>query len=152
MIKVVNKKVDNYDKNAPYVCYIGRPSRLGNRFATKPSKFPGTVHCESLEQSLMRFRLELKQALLPNMIRYNSPYLDKMRDYFFELYNMWFIYDNLILECWCKPSPCHGDIIKEFLEKYEKGGLNEIFEKDLDKILYPVPMLEIENASDIQKL
>ena len=32
-----------------------------------------------------------------------------------------FEFDNLVnknLGCWCKPDPCHGDILLELLEEY----------------------------------
>lgn len=33
------------------------------------------------------------------------------------LLGLWREYGRLVLVCWCKPKPCHGDIIKAYLEK-----------------------------------
>jgi|AntRauTorcE11897_2_1112592.scaffolds.fasta_scaffold00596_13 hypothetical protein len=95
MIETVN--INEY-KGDDYI-YIGRPSKYGSPFASKPSK-------------IAEFKVGSK-----------SEAMEKCKEYFTENPQ---IIDELIdelkekeiskLGCFCSPKPCHGDILIELIE------------------------------------
>ena len=92
-IRIVNKR--NY--NNPGI-YAGRPSPLGNPFVIGRDG--------DREEVIRKYRDFLKTALR-NDRRIKAEFerlqeLNKKGD--------------VILICWCAPSKCHGDVIKEILE------------------------------------
>lgn len=105
MIEVINKK-DNHLVDADY---IGRGSILGNRYATKQSKFKDVIYVESTEEALILYEEELQQKLLSGDT-YICHEINKL--IVRNLKN-----ENIYLECFCKPDPCHGDIIKKIVEE-----------------------------------
>ena len=72
-------------KRAPYDIYIGRPSKWGNPFRVGPD---GTR--EEVIEKFLIYILNNKELL--NDVR-------ELKD--------------KTLGCWCKPLPCHGDILAE---------------------------------------
>lgn len=111
MIIVVNKK-DNLHNDQPYKVYIGRPSPLGNKYSVEKL---GRKRCIQI------FENDLKAAMLPSIKPYNSDYLRNIKNEIFRLAEIHKKYGKLVLECWCKPKPCHGDVIKQYLEQYLVG-------------------------------
>lgn len=89
-------------KREAYTLYIGRPSKWGNPYIFKPSKYGGILVADRAE----------------SIIRYEE----------YARENLWNLLQELegeILGCWCKPQICHGDIlIKLFKEKFV-GVLDE---------------------------
>ena len=76
-------------RKAKYDVYIGRPSKWGNPFEIGKD---GTR-----EEVIQKYRKWiLKQPHLLNA-------LDELKGKF--------------LGCWCKPLPCHGDVLVELIEK-----------------------------------
>lgn len=89
------------------VVYIGRPSILGNPFTHLKGKTLAKYTVLTRDESISKYK-----------------------DYFYEQLktNKQFAYEierisrlvkegmNVYLVCWCKPLPCHGDIIKECLD------------------------------------
>ncbi len=41
----------------------------------------------------------------------------EFRDYIDKMYECYKNGEDVYLACFCKPLPCHGDVIKEYLEK-----------------------------------
>lgn len=80
-------------KKEPYDVYIGRPSKWGNPFKEGRD---GTI----------------------------KEVIDKYRDYILThptlVFDLIEELDGKVLGCWCKPKPCHGDILIELLEKARK--------------------------------
>lgn len=79
----------------PGAVYIGRPSKWGNPFSSK-------------EGTLADHVVEDTQEALDSYYEYfkSSPELMKAAR------------EELVgkdLLCWCKPKPCHGDVIKKIL-------------------------------------
>lgn len=105
---VYNKNVEDYS-----MCqnnyYIGRGSVLGNPYTHKPLQ--GTMaiyHTRNREEAIERY----------------SGYFDLMyeRDAKFkyvidEIYEKYKRGEDVYLACYCKPEPCHGDIIAQKLQK-----------------------------------
>lgn len=103
MIRVVNiDSGERHDKN--YTAYIGRPRPLGN---------PYTIGCWGRDGSIKRFEKDLVQAMAGGL----HPILKEMRKEMHRLEAIYKRHGNLILECWCKPLACHGDVIKKYLEE-----------------------------------
>jgi len=95
-IKVIN--INKYESD-DYI-YIGRPSLFGNPYSSK-------------EKSITEYKVGSKKEAI-----------SKYREYILENVS---ILDNLISElehngynkigCFCKPSGCHGDVLKELIEE-----------------------------------
>ena len=98
MIRIVNK--GNY--KGPGI-YIGRPSPLGNPFIIGRDG--------DREEVIRKYRDFLDVAL------HNDDRIKAEFERLEELNRK----GDVILICWCAPSKCHGDVIKELIEG--KAGL-----------------------------
>lgn len=111
MITVVNKK-----KHVPTPddVYIGRGSALGNPYTSLPAdrKTKAEFRCSSREESLQKFTEYLNKKI-------------EERDKIVcdELNRIWKLSNkgNVNLVCYCVPSPCHGNIIKNIIDKKKKS-------------------------------
>ncbi len=98
MIEVVNKR---RKAGSPVTWqYIGRPNPLGN-----PYKIG--VGIDSRNRSISLYRMWLGSELKKE---------GSVRDEFDRLMGILKTHGELTLVCWCAPLPCHGDVLKEFLE------------------------------------
>lgn len=109
MITVVNKY-----KHTPTESdvYIGRGSPLGNPYTSKQlSDTKAKFQAKDRDDSIQKYRehlyteIELRNDEIWKGIREILNKLDKNG------------YVNLV--CFCKPKPCHGDIIKEIIEEHK---------------------------------
>lgn len=84
------------EKNEDIV-YIGRAINMGG-WKLKKSKWhnPFTIK-EYGKESIKKYR----EYILENRVLMDS--LEELR--------------GKTLACWCKPEPCHGDVLKEIIEK-----------------------------------
>ena len=89
MTKVVNCKKEKYD------VYIGRPSIFGNPYKIGKDG--------SREEVIQKYKLFFYMKLSRN------------KEFFKKIWAL----KNKILGCYCKPLACHGDIIAEYLDKYD---------------------------------
>lgn len=80
--------------------YIGRPSKWGNPFSHRD----GTI---------AKYRVATRKEALT---RYEKYLLDSP-----ELMESLHELKGKVLVCWCKPKACHGDILKKYVDKLEKG-------------------------------
>ena len=93
MIRIVNRR--NY--KGPGI-YIGRPSPLGNPFIIGRDG--------DREEVIRKYRDFLNTAIHDDeRIKAELEKLEELNKK-----------GDVILICWCAPSKCHGDIIKEILE------------------------------------
>lgn len=97
-ITVVNKKFTNEGQ------YIGRPSPLGNPFSSKKSDL--AIRVRSVEESIALY----EQWIYEQIENENLDVINEIN----RLYKI-ALEKPLNLVCWCKPAPCHGEIIKEIL-------------------------------------
>ena len=107
MTKVVHNIKHKYD------VYIGRPSDFGNPIhlgseclvCGKIHKSPGsTLKCYKLYfYGRLGYDKEFKEKII------------SLKD--------------KTLGCWCKPKPCHGDVIAEFLDVVD-NNLTNLLQKD----------------------
>lgn len=96
MITVTNKKSGGKGE------YIGRPSPLGNPFRIKGNG--------GREEVIRKYR----EWLMWKIGCANEPIILELC----RLYEIWQREGKLTLVCWCAPKACHGDVIKEILEKW----------------------------------
>lgn len=88
-------KVVNLNKE-PYDVYIGRGSKWGNPYTTiKNKETLASEIVETSEEAISKY----KDYVLSNPDLYNS--LDEL--------------EGKVLGCFCKPKPCHGDVLLELL-------------------------------------
>jgi hypothetical protein len=89
--KVVHCKKDKYD------VYIGRPSIWGNPYSHKKGTLAAFL-VNTREEAIAKY----KEYLLAN-----PDLVQRARR---EL-------RGKVLGCWCKPLPCHGDVLAEIVEE-----------------------------------
>lgn len=101
MITVVHcKKVQNCE-------YIGRPNPLGNPFTHKSGTKAQHI-VESREVAVASYRTYiLKEIHTGNQAVINE----------FKRLKELAMAGDLNLGCWCSPQACHGDVVKDLLEK-----------------------------------
>lgn len=89
MTKVVHCKKEKFN------IYIGRPGPWGNPFSHKENT-SAQFKVSTLQEAIDKYRewIVTQPALMKRL-----PELK-----------------NKILGCWCKPGPCHGDILAELAE------------------------------------
>lgn len=144
MINVVNKK-DHTPTSRDY--YIGRGSLLGNPFSHNPNaKIKDNRYlCETREESIKRFRKYIEYHLKPlkdSDDEYARKTKKDVRKALNEIYRL-AKSGGVNLVCYCKPEPCHGDVIREVVNDRlyytEEDKLvnflsrNEMVEKLIDK-------------------
>ncbi len=108
MIYVYNRlKEDHTDKENNYPIY--RPSILGNPYYwEKDKKTLAMFVVKTRDEAIDRY-----EAYFDRMYRGNAPF-KYLIDEIYEKYKRG---EDIYLECYCKPERCHGDIIKEKLER-----------------------------------
>ena len=90
--KVVNCQKDTYD------IYIGRPSKFGNPYSHKDgtkAKFKSKSRKESIEL--------FREWITNGDGKYLLNDLHEIR--------------GKVIGCWCKPKPCHGDVLAELADQ-----------------------------------
>lgn len=102
MIRVMNKRTY---KGGGY--YIGRPSALGNPFSHIEHSL-AKKHVATRDEAVEKYREWLAEALKSNR---------SVKREFDALVTAYKDFGELVLVCWCVPEKCHGEIIKEFIEK-----------------------------------
>ena len=103
MIFVYNQRIDLYPKEG---INIDRGTALGNPFSHIPNK--GMFPVDSREDAVFAYE---------NWIRLKLE--NKVEPYFSQFLKLKRIYEDtgeLHLVCWCKPLPCHGDIISKIID------------------------------------
>ena len=107
MIQVVNKSKHSPTKND---IYIGRGSILGNPYtgSKELSKTKALFQCDSREEAISKYRTYIENKLIekdPDICNEFNKLYKKAKN------------GNINLVCYCKPKDCHGDVIKEIVEK-----------------------------------
>lgn len=104
MIRVVNKYTHTPTQND---VFVGRPSPLGNPYShMENTKAEHKVITR--EEAIAKYREWFEHARLNDVAVHNM--LNKMCKAHRAGIDM-----NLV--CYCAPKPCHGDVIKEYIEK-----------------------------------
>lgn len=81
-------------KKEPYTHYIGRPSILGNPYSHRAAgtTFSWVITVDTIQEALDGFYANAKSS---------QEILDEIN----------ILPEDAVLGCWCKPGPCHGDVI-----------------------------------------
>ena len=108
MIYVYNRTKEDFswhENNYP----IYRPSILSNPYThIKDKKTLAMFVVKSRDEAIDRY-----ESYFDRMYKGNAPFKYLID----EIYNKYKNGEDIYLECYCKPERCHGDIIKEKLEK-----------------------------------
>lgn len=104
MIKVVNKRrhTPRHDD-----VYIGRPSVFGNPFTHKEGTLART-NVASRSEAVKFYHGWLREQYISN------PLITKELQRLADLFKAG---KHINLVCWCAPKECHGDVIKDAIEK-----------------------------------
>lgn len=106
MIQILNK---NREQIPPTGIYIGRGSPLGNPFSHIASNHPQIKRLvSSREESIRCFSGHIKEQVDEG----NPEFCDALNELIIRNLKK----ENLNLVCFCKPLPCHGDVIAEFVQ------------------------------------
>lgn len=90
--KVVHCKKEKYD------VYIGRPSKWGNPFThIKDKKTKAEYVVSSREEAIEKYREWITEGEGKHLLK--------------DLHEL----QGKTLGCWCKPKPCHGDVLVELI-------------------------------------
>lgn len=107
MIYVYNLRVETH--NGPNSFYIGRGSILGNPYThIKDRKTKAIYEVKDRDEAIDRYS-DYFDLMYGSNIAYTKA-ID-------EIYDIYKSGNDVYLGCFCKPLRCHGDIIKEKLEK-----------------------------------
>lgn len=85
-------------KKSSYDIYIGRPSKWGNPYSHKQGTQAQFV-VPTVEEAIRKYEWWLKQQ--PDL-------MDSLREL-----------KGKVLACWCKPGPCHGDVLARLADELE---------------------------------
>ena len=108
MIKVYNCKTEDHTSD-PNNYYIGRPSILGNPFTHDGKKSSlAKLTFKTREEAIDAYKVYFKQ-----MYQNDSEF----KAAFDEIYEKYKNGEDIYLQCFCKPLPCHGDVIASELQK-----------------------------------
>lgn len=106
MTTVVNKRARGFKPNANQR-YIGRGCIWGNPFTHLPlSRTKAQFQVKTEEESLVRFESWFRERLANDL---------NLRQKLLDL-------DGHELVCYCKPAPCHGDVLIKLIEELRQGG------------------------------
>lgn len=95
--KVVNLRVEPYD------VYIGRPSIWGNPFS-HIRRVKNTEWVSTIEEAITSYETYIR-IKLQNDLKLKKQLLDLQ---------------GKVLGCFCKPGPCHGDILINLIKEFEE--------------------------------
>lgn len=106
MIYIYNRRTETHNKND---FYIGRGSVLGNPYShIKDRKTKAIYEAKDRDDAIDKY-----SHYFDLMYGSNKAFTQAI-DEIFEVYKSG---DDVFLGCFCKPLRCHGDVIKEKLEK-----------------------------------
>ena len=109
MIYVYNRTKEDYTDKGENNYPIYRGSILGNPYThIKDKKTLAMFVVKTREEAIERYK-----GYFDRMYSGNAPF----RFLIDEMYEKYKNGEDIYLECYCAPLPCHGDIIKDKLEK-----------------------------------
>lgn len=110
MIYVYNIHEEDHSANENDF-YIGRGSPVGNLFShlNEKGSYYDIVHVDTREEAIENYK----------KIQFPFEYENhrEFREYIDKMYEKFKNGEDIYLGCFCKPKSCHGDVIKEYLEK-----------------------------------
>lgn len=111
---VVNERSPGFRPNANQR-YIGRGSLFGNPFTHLPlSRTKAQFQVKTEEESIICFESWFRGRLANDL---------NLRQKLLEL-------DGHELVCYCKPAPCHGDVLIKLIEELKQGIPADYFRRN----------------------
>lgn len=107
-IIVYNRKNETH-ADSPNNFRIYRPFVLGNPYSWLPDRETKAIYKVANRDEALKAYDHYFDIMYRSNLKFK-----KAVDYIYERYKAG---EDVYLECYCKPEPCHGDIIKEKLEK-----------------------------------
>ena len=107
MITIINGKINGFENTV----YIGRRNARYNLIQS-PLANPFTIGRDGNRDVVIE---KYRHWLWAQIKNGNTPALEE-----FKRLALLYKEGNLTLSCWCKPLPCHGDIIIRALEWYSR--------------------------------
>jgi hypothetical protein len=104
MIRIVNKY---RHEPTPNDVYIGRGSPFGNPYAFKPGTKAEFI-VATREEAIEKYREHFHRK------RMNDVFMYEMLQIMFAAHVRG---EDINLVCYCSPAPCHGQVIKEYLDE-----------------------------------
>lgn len=89
-------------KKSPYTQYIGRPSPFGNPYSHKDDT-AAQFTVDTVDEAIVSFE---------DYARDNASLLQQIKN----------LPEDAVLGCWCKPGPCHGDVIVKLWKELNRVG------------------------------
>jgi hypothetical protein len=89
----------NIKTTSQFDVYIGRPSKWGNPFSHKKTSTLAKHSCSTRQESIQKYKEYLT--------------IGEGRHLLADLHEL----DGKILGCFCKPKPCHGDVLLQLLQE-----------------------------------
>lgn len=108
MIYCYNSKIEDYTSH-PNNIYIGRGSILGNPYTHN-----------GVKSSLAKLSFPTRKEAIDAYKMYFKAMYEKDLEFKLTVDAIYEKYKNgedIYLQCFCKPLDCHGDYIKEYMEK-----------------------------------
>ena len=120
MIYVYNRRIETHNKND---FYIGRGSVLGNPYShIKDRKTKAIYEAKDRDDAIDKY-----SHYFDLMYGSNKAFTQAVD----EIYNAYKSGEDVFLGCFCHPLRCHGDVIKEKLEKrLLRERIKEIYRKN----------------------
>lgn len=120
MIYIYNRRIETHNKND---FYIGRGSVLGNPYShIKDRKTKAIYEAKDRDDAIDKY-----SHYFDLMYGSNKAFTQAID----EIYEVYKSGDDVFLGCFCKPLRCHGDVIKEKLEKrLLRERIKEIYRKN----------------------
>lgn len=108
MIKVYNCHTEDYTSH-PNNFYIGRGSILGNPFTHDGKRSNlAKMSFKTREEAIEAYKLYFKAMMETDI---------KFQEAFNMIYDKYKNGEDVYLQCFCKPLPCHGDFIAQECQK-----------------------------------
>ena len=108
MIYVYNSHLEDFTSK-PNNFYIGRPSILGNPFSHN-----------GVKSAFKTLTFKTREEAIEAYDRYFDAIYGKDEEFteaFDEIYKHYKNGEDIYLQCFCKPLPCHGDVIADKLQR-----------------------------------
>ena len=92
--------------------YIGRGSIFGSPYSHLSSKFKNVTKCDTREDAINVYEVYFNNIMNSCGCKHKE-FKNSIRNLVVKSK----LGENINLVCYCKPKPCHGDIIKEYILK-----------------------------------
>jgi len=94
--RVVHWKAEKYD------IFVGRPTVWGNPYTHRDGPTRAEIKVATVEEAIEKYEIWIRER--PGLLLLARQVLR-----------------GKVLGCWCKPGPCHGDVLARIAEEEDDG-------------------------------